>query len=110
MFIARQRYEIENYFKGKFSFVLILIFILLYLTFRRFDLISFYVFFEGSLIPIYMLIMGWGYQPERLQAGVYLLLYTIFASLPLLVSLFYLGKSVGGFRFILLKDNFLFLN
>nr|YP_010490482.1 NADH dehydrogenase subunit 4 [Neoverruca intermedia]UWM12968.1 NADH dehydrogenase subunit 4 [Neoverruca intermedia] len=110
MFIASQSYEIENYFKGKFSFVLILMFILLYLTFSSLDLISFYVFFEGSLIPIYMLIMGWGYQPERLQAGIYLLLYTIFASLPLLVSLFYLGKSVGGFSFILLKDSFLFLN
>ncbi|KAG7157249.1 NADH-ubiquinone oxidoreductase chain 5-like 11, partial [Homarus americanus] len=41
--------------------------------------------------------LGWGYQPERIQAGVYMLFYTLFASLPLLVSLlrFYrLGGSL----------------
>nr|YP_009716216.1 NADH dehydrogenase subunit 4 [Vulcanolepas fijiensis]QGL53218.1 NADH dehydrogenase subunit 4 [Vulcanolepas fijiensis] len=110
MFMASQMFEIDNYFKGKFSFVLILMFIFLFLTFSGLDLISFYIFFEGSLIPIYMLIMGWGYQPERLQAGIYLLLYTVFASLPLLISLFYLGKSMGGYSFVLLKSNFLFFN
>nr|WNV63775.1 NADH dehydrogenase subunit 4 [Vulcanolepas fijiensis] len=110
MFLASQMYEIDNYFKGKFSFVLILMFIFLFLTFSGLDLISFYIFFEGSLIPIYMLIMGWGYQPERLQAGIYLLLYTVFASLPLLISLFYLGKGMGGYSFVLLKSNFLFFN
>jgi len=26
------------------------------------------------------LILGWGYQPERVQAGIYLLLYTLLAS------------------------------
>nr|YP_010490404.1 NADH dehydrogenase subunit 4 [Ashinkailepas seepiophila]UWM12890.1 NADH dehydrogenase subunit 4 [Ashinkailepas seepiophila] len=110
MFMASQSFEINNYFKSKFSFVLMLMLIFLFLTFSSLDLISFYIFFEGSLIPIYMLIMGWGYQPERLQAGIYLLLYTIFASLPLLVSLFYLGNYVGGYSFVLLKGNFLFLN
>jgi NADH-ubiquinone oxidoreductase chain 4 len=36
--------------------------------------------------------LGWGYQPERLQAGVYLLFYTLLASLPLLVGIFYIYK------------------
>lgn len=67
------------------------------------DLLSFYIFFEGSLIPIYLLIVGWGYQPERLQAGIYLLLYTIFASLPLLISVIYTGSVIGGYSFIVLK-------
>uniref|UniRef100_A0A336MVL7 NADH-ubiquinone oxidoreductase chain 5 n=1 Tax=Culicoides sonorensis TaxID=179676 RepID=A0A336MVL7_CULSO len=38
-----------------------------------------------SLIPTFFLILGWGYQPERLQAGFYLLFYTLFASLPLFI-------------------------
>jgi NADH-ubiquinone oxidoreductase chain 4 len=31
--------------------------------------------------------MGWGYQPERLQAGIYFLFYTLRVSLPLLLAI-----------------------
>lgn len=106
MHISSHGYKVSNYFYQKFLFVLMLIIFLLFLTFRTLDLLSFYVFFEGSLIPIYLLIVGWGYQPERLQAGIYLLLYTIFASLPLLISILFTGKMLGGFGFILLDNCF----
>lgn len=101
--LSSHGYKIRNYYYKKFCFVLILIIILLFLTFGSRDLLSFYIFFEGSLIPIYLLIVGWGYQPERLQAGIYLLLYTIFASLPLLISIFFTGKMLGRYRFYLLN-------
>ena len=100
--LSSHGYKITNYFFQKFCFVLIIILLLLFFTFSSRDLLSFYIFFEGSLIPIYLLIVGWGYQPERLQAGIYLLLYTIFASLPLLISIFFVGNIIGGFRFSLL--------
>nr|YP_010583708.1 NADH dehydrogenase subunit 4 [Histioteuthis reversa]UXN83904.1 NADH dehydrogenase subunit 4 [Histioteuthis reversa] len=61
----------------------------------------FYIFFEISLIPTLMLIIGWGYQPERLQAGIYMMLYTITASLPLLVSLLMLGDLYCSFNMLL---------
>jgi len=54
-------------------------------------------FFEVSLIPTFILIIIWGYQPERLQARIYILIYTIIASLPLLVGIFILyniNKSI----------------
>ena len=102
--LARQSYKIRNYFYSKFIFILSLMLVLLFITFRTLDLLSFYIFFEGSLIPIYLLIVGWGYQPERLQAGIYLLLYTIFASLPLLISIIYTGNLMGGYRFCFLKS------
>lgn len=47
-----------------------------------------YINFEFSLLPTLILILKWGYQPERLQARFYFLIYTICASLPLLVVLF----------------------
>lgn len=106
MLLASHGYKLSNFFYQKFCFVLILILVLLFLTFSSIDLLSFYIFFEGSLIPIYLLIVGWGYQPERLQAGIYLLLYTIFASLPLLISIFFIGKILGGFSFGLLNLGF----
>jgi len=48
------------------------------------------------------MILGWGYQPERIIAGLYLLFYTLFASLPLLIGIFYLNfflKSLIIFNF-----------
>nr|QOY44585.1 NADH dehydrogenase subunit 4 [Solenaia oleivora] len=66
------------------SWVLVLTLVLI-ICFSLSSLFSFYVMFEFSLIPILLIILGWGYQPERLQAGKYMMLYTVSASLPLLV-------------------------
>nr|AYJ83668.1 NADH dehydrogenase subunit 4 [Semibalanus balanoides]AYJ83681.1 NADH dehydrogenase subunit 4 [Semibalanus balanoides] len=106
MMLSSHGYKVSNYFYQKFCFVLMLMMFLLFLTFSSTDLLSFYIFFEGSLIPIYLLIVGWGYQPERLQAGIYLLLYTIFASLPLLISIFFTGKLLGSYSFSLMQTSF----
>jgi hypothetical protein len=51
----------------------VLLIIILFCTFSRINLFSFYLFFESRLIPTAFLILGWGYQPEHLQAGIYLL-------------------------------------
>ena len=40
-------------------------------------------------------------QPERLQAGIYLLFYTLLASLPLLVGIFYIYYSDNSIFFII---------
>lgn len=93
-----------------FSCLAYFILIFLYLTFYRRRVINFYIFFEASLIPIFLLIMGWGYQPERLQARLYILFYTLFASVPLLVVILleqelfhvFLPRVVTGTR---LSDN-----
>jgi hypothetical protein len=51
--------------------------------------------FESRLIPTLCFILGWFYQPERLQAEMYLLLYTLLASLPLLVGILFVYSSLG---------------
>nr|ASY97534.1 NAHD dehydrogenase subunit 4 [Scolopendra dehaani] len=80
-------YNVIVFFGGAlFSYLLIILIFFLLLTFMVHDYMMFYIFFEGSLIPIFLLILGWGYQPERLQAGIYMLFYTLFGSLPLLLS------------------------
>nr|YP_009681363.1 NADH dehydrogenase subunit 4 [Pilsbryoconcha exilis]QDH07429.1 NADH dehydrogenase subunit 4 [Pilsbryoconcha exilis] len=60
------------------------------------SLLSFYIMFEFSLIPILLIILGWGYQPERLQAGKYMMLYTVSASLPLLVLILVVLVECGS--------------
>nr|AMW67977.1 NADH dehydrogenase subunit 4 [Balmes birmanus] len=85
----------ESIYRSKFNYNffslnLISLLLLLFMSFSSLNLFYFYLFFEGSLIPTLFLIIGWGYQPERLQAGIYLLFYTLFASLPMLVGIFYI--------------------
>ena len=56
---------------------------------------GFYILFELSLPPTLLMLLLYGYQPEKLQARQYLLLYTVLASLPLLLSLFTLSRYLG---------------
>nr|QZZ81768.1 NADH dehydrogenase subunit 4 [Clepsis pallidana] len=98
----------ENLFKlsfyiNFFIFNIIFLLIMLYMTFSAMNLFMFYLFFEGSLIPTLLLIMGWGYQPERIQAGLYLLFYTLFASLPLLLGIFYIFNEMNYIMMYFMK-------
>lgn len=93
---AREKIYKENNYYKLFIIILIRLLILLIITFRIIDYLLFYIRFESSLIPTLILILGWGYQPERLQAGIYILFYTLFASLPLLVSIIRLYKINGS--------------
>jgi len=73
-------------FTGVITLILRLTAILIWI-FQINSLIAFYLRFELSLIPITLMILGWGYQPERLKAAYALFLYTAIASLPLLAIL-----------------------
>nr|QWW21163.1 NADH dehydrogenase subunit 4 [Arion ater ater] len=75
------------------------------LCFSTHNLFYFYIFFEVSLIPILYIIITWGYQPERLQAGTYLMLYTVCASLPMLVSLMLIYNSNGSLNYFMIKTS-----
>nr|YP_011002849.1 NADH dehydrogenase subunit 4 [Trichopoda pennipes]WPQ70566.1 NADH dehydrogenase subunit 4 [Trichopoda pennipes]WPQ70575.1 NADH dehydrogenase subunit 4 [Trichopoda pennipes] len=99
-------YKLNNYL-NLFLFNIVMLLILLVLTFSSMNLFMFYFFFESSLIPTLFLILGWGYQPERLQAGIYLLFYTLLVSLPMLLGIFFLFKITGTMNFYLL-NNFMF--
>nr|AVN68161.1 NADH dehydrogenase subunit 4 [Ectoneura hanitschi] len=105
MLMASESILNYNYFTSFFLIVVILLLMMLNCAFGSMNIFSYYLFFEGSLIPTLFLILGWGYQPERLQAGIYLLFYTLLASLPMLVGIFYFYKLEGQLDFYLLKGN-----
>jgi len=77
----------------------ILLLFRLIFTFSTSSLIIFYFYFEWSLIPIFLIVIGWGYQPERLLARMALFFYTIFASLPLLVIILNRYIEINRFEF-----------
>ncbi|NP_570619.1 NADH dehydrogenase subunit 4 (mitochondrion) [Bombyx mandarina] len=92
-----------NFYFNFFLFNVIFLLIMLYLTFSVLNLLLFYFFFEASLIPTLLLIIGWGYQPERIQAGMYLLFYTLFGSLPLLMGIIYVFNDLNTMTIYFLK-------
>nr|WCH58161.1 NADH dehydrogenase subunit 4 [Scelimena sp. 1 JL-2023a] len=104
MLMASMKISFTNYFVGLYMFTVLCLMFFLYLSFCSMSLFYFYLFFESSLLPTLILILGWGYQPERLSAGVYLVLYTFLASLPLLSCLLWLDIGTGGLSYVLLKD------
>nr|YP_009408833.1 NADH dehydrogenase subunit 4 [Ceratitis fasciventris]ASL05806.1 NADH dehydrogenase subunit 4 [Ceratitis fasciventris] len=104
MIVASESVYKYNNYKNLFLFNVLALLIFLVLTFSSMNLFMFYLFFESSLIPTLFLILGWGYQPERLQAGVYLLFYTLLVSLPLLVGIFLLYVNCNTMNFYLLSN------
>lgn len=57
--------------------------------------LSLFVNFELSLVPIFLVIIGWGYQTERIGASLALFLYTALGSIPLLFFIIvHLSKDV----------------
>nr|YP_009050396.1 NADH dehydrogenase subunit 4 [Choaspes benjaminii]AIC37391.1 NADH dehydrogenase subunit 4 [Choaspes benjaminii] len=103
MVMASEKLYKYNFYLSFFLLNIVFLLIMLYLTFSAMNLFMFYLFFEGSLIPTLMLIIGWGYQPERIQAGMYLLFYTLFVSLPLLLGIFYIFMDMNCMMMYFLK-------
>jgi len=84
---------------------------LLVIFFCTTKLILFYVIFEMSLIPITIIIMGWGYQPERLQARLYLIIYTFLVRIfyVILISSVFNMNLYFGVKIKVLVSNILML-
>nr|YP_010610649.1 NADH dehydrogenase subunit 4 [Cirrothauma murrayi]WAP91404.1 NADH dehydrogenase subunit 4 [Cirrothauma murrayi] len=95
---------------GLFSLNVLMLCLFIILFFMMDNLLLFYLFFEVSLLPTLMLILGWGYQPERLQAGMYMMLYTVFASLPLLMGILLVSENNGSYSMMMFKYNYFFIN
>jgi NADH-quinone oxidoreductase subunit M len=64
-------------------------------VFSALDGLLFYVFFEATLIPMYIIIGVWG-GPRRVYAAFKFFLYTLLGSLLMLVALVYLYTRSGG--------------
>nr|ALO71153.1 NADH deshydrogenase subunit 4 [Subcoccinella vigintiquattuorpunctata] len=106
MVMASEKIKKVKDFHHFFMLMLVLLILFLVLTFSSLNLFIFYLFFEASLIPILVIILGWGYQPERIQAGVYLFFYTMMASLPMLLFIFYFYSIFFSLDYLFLQKNF----
>lgn len=85
--LARTKVFHQQIYPKTFIVRIIILLIILVNCFLSPNLFIFYIWFEASLIPTIVLIITWGYQPERSQARIYLIIYTVAASLPILIAL-----------------------
>lgn len=72
-------------------------------VFCALDLILFYVFFEATLIPMYILILVWGGK-NRQYASAKFFLYTFLGSIFMLVAIVAIRNMAGTFDLIVLQD------
>nr|YP_009681509.1 NADH dehydrogenase subunit 4 [Modiolus nipponicus]QDO71917.1 NADH dehydrogenase subunit 4 [Modiolus nipponicus] len=93
-----------NRFKA-FSSLILLICLILVMVFGASSFFIFYICFESVLIPTLLLILGWGYQPERMQAVNYMLIYTVAGSLPLIYGLSFIYFSGGSSAMLGLENS-----
>nr|YP_010131042.1 NADH dehydrogenase subunit 4 [Metaphycus eriococci]QPZ53231.1 NADH dehydrogenase subunit 4 [Metaphycus eriococci] len=87
-----------------FYFMIFMLMFFLLLSFMTLNLFMFYLFFEVSLLPTFFLIFGFGYQFERLNASMYMLMYTLFFSLPFMLVIIMIFEEFNLMSFILLNN------
>jgi len=65
-------------------------------VFSALDAILFYVFFEATLIPMFLIIGIWG-GPKRVYATIKFFIYTFLGSVMMLIALIYMYREGGSF-------------
>lgn len=83
-----------------YNFLIFLSIFILNMVFVVVDLLSFFIFFELLMIPLFLLIGRWGSRKESIVASFYFWFYTLFGSFFMLIALILVYLYSGGFFFI----------
>nr|YP_003204807.1 NADH dehydrogenase subunit 4 [Monoplex parthenopeus]ACF04888.1 NADH dehydrogenase subunit 4 [Monoplex parthenopeus] len=104
MLASQNSVKMSNNSYTLFVMFLLMLNLILVTTFLVSNSLLFYFLFEASLIPTLSLILGWGYQPERLQAGMYMMIYTVAASLPLLLLILWTNMELSSSQMLMMSS------
>jgi NADH-ubiquinone oxidoreductase chain 4 len=99
--VIQKEIGMKNFKEKLIVFLLILIILIIF--FSSINLILIYLIFELRLILTFIIIVYWGINYERLSASYYLIIYTMFISLPLFIYILKLYKLRCSFDFNLLS-------
>lgn len=94
---------VSNSTKARFRTFVVLLYFTEFFLFQAFsilDLVFFYIFFEGVLIPMFLIIGIWGSRLRKIQAAYQFFLYTFFGSMFMLLSIIYIYNTVGTTDYI----------
>jgi NADH:ubiquinone oxidoreductase subunit 4 (subunit M) len=79
-----------------FAALLFLMESLLLVAFATLDLVTFYAFFEGTVMPMFLIIGIWGSRSRRIHAAFYLLYYTLVGSTFMLGGILFFQSKLGS--------------
>ena len=79
-----------------FLFFIFFLHIILCGIFLTENILIFYILFESSLIPMFLLVIGWGARLEKARAAYYLFFYTFISSILMLLSIIKLYLLTGS--------------
>ena len=91
---------------GSYSILILLLGILLNLNFLCLDIISFYIFFESTLAPLYIIISLFGALNKE-KAAKYILIYTLASSLWMLLSISFYTTILGKIYYKIIEGSIL---
>jgi len=91
-----------NYQYNIYSFLLFFSLFILVNIFASLDLFFFYIFFEGIVIPMFLLIGIWGSRKRKIYAGYQFFIYTLLGSVFVLLVILsiYFNKGTSSFDYI----------
>jgi len=98
---------IEFYGKLLISELLIKLFLIqwgLLCAFSSLDLLNFFIFFEMTLIPIFLIIIQGGSRARKVRASYLISLYTLFGSIFMLFSIFYILTIYNTTNYLILYN------
>ena len=81
-----------------FLIILMVLNLILISVFLVRDILSFYILFESTLIPVFIIVLLWGSRLEKLRAAYYLLFFTLSSSLLMLISIIKLYIVSGSLK------------
>lgn len=99
-----------SYKLNLYTFTLFFSLFILINTFASLDLFIFFFFFEGIVIPMFLLINIWGSRSRRVYASYLLLAYTLLGSIFIFTTILYLYTNIGSSSFIYISQAILFTN
>nr|ALO20727.1 NADH dehydrogenase subunit 4 [Proboscidactyla flavicirrata] len=89
----------DFYNKKEFYILLFTIIFPVVLFFSSSNLMIFYITFETTLIPMFLMIGIWGYRQEKIRAAYYFFFYTLIGSLLMLLSIFKIYNLTGTLNY-----------
>jgi NADH-ubiquinone oxidoreductase chain 4 len=98
-------YKRNLIFIKEYCLSLLLLELFLIFSFVSTDLISFFIFFESILIPMFFLIGVWGSRERKIKASFFFFLYTLFGSIFLFFSILVLYYDIGTTNFNILSKS-----
>jgi proton-translocating NADH-quinone oxidoreductase chain M len=72
-------------------------------VFTVLDILGFYIFYEGVLIPMFFIIGVWGARQQKITAAYYFFFYTLLGSVLMLISIMYIYSITGTTDYITLR-------